>query len=598
MFQLISVFCFSLHLISWSREVLGTFRMRTLEEEGEYLSLDFVSMNSKDVPKFHQNINDAEQTYMVPPPTPVSRDFYKPIAEERTILEADDISLLHEWDTPVNPHKPMIQIENHQQIQHGGSKFQKRPPNSQELQNFYPENPWNTATEVLRFPGLNYQKENYPHAGPSNFQTSSSKTIAQPMIEESPNDGIHFNLAPYLDKLWYPDLSLAPQMNQNLEIPHNKLKSGNLAFQLILKDSLNSPRISKMRERDLDGNSNQGREALNLDIKPTFQNSGPINAKAKVNQLSKLRDNEKTSLILPKKRKWKVNQLELNKMESFEERLDLIRVLREEFSIGPEETSQNNEICNSKNYRFLRKKKKEPAKEARNQKYVEKNILKFLRENDPKEDPQPELSIAIEVKERLTKNEISTIDNRKRSKLIESAFRIQWNGFEILKKSITNFTTNFKDDKDEIPSVNTLVHIKNISTLGITFMKIISKKYQKGLVSDEFGDDQNLLTYNTLFWNFCFKNHEGNKDALRGFFESIRGNISKKEIDRFVSAKLSRGHNEPDVIFSQIKSSITKKTNKKQIILFSWYFVFFRAMVYYPELFFQSTLDGNQLKLF
>ncbi|CAH7671113.1 expressed protein [Phakopsora pachyrhizi] len=359
------------------------------------------------------------------------------------------------------------------------------------------------------------------------------------------------------------------------------------------KDPLNSPQSSKVRDRELDGYNKQSREALNLNPRTTFQIFGPINANTKINQLNKLINKESSNLITSEKRKRKVTQLELKAIESFEERLDLIRVLKEDFTIGPKETSQK-----SKNYIFLRRKKKYPEEEAKYQKYIGKKVLNFLREQRPKENRHPEFSISVEVDSRFRRSEISAFDNRKRSEIIESAFRIQWNGFDAIEKSISDNAYNFRDHKDMKAQGATLLHIENISNLGITFMKIIAKKYPKGLVSDEFGDDQCLLAYNNLFWNFCFKNHKDLKEDVRVFFRSIRGNSSEKDIDQFVSAKLSVKHNKPEVIFSIIKTRITTKTDRNQILLFSWYFVFLRTMVYYPELIFQCSLDGNQLKTF
>ncbi|CAH7666354.1 hypothetical protein PPACK8108_LOCUS704 [Phakopsora pachyrhizi] len=573
--QLSSVICLGLHLMSWGRGVQGAFHIKSLGEKREYFSHDLVG-------------------------------FFKPIAEEHANLETEDISVPHKWDNPFNPPEPVIQIENHQQIQHDGNVLAhsvymshkdlfNHPSNFHDMHKYYPENPLNAApVEVFSFFGPNNQKENYPHEGPSKYQTSSSNTIVQPMIDR----GLRFNLAPYFDGFQYPDISLVPQIHQNSNILRTELTLGNSAFHFIQKDSLKIPQISKMINRELDERNNLGHEVLNLNPLSTIQISGPINADNKIGQLSNSIDNESSSLINSKKRKRKVTKLELKAIESFEERLDLIRVLREDFSLGPKAPSQNNEIHDSKNFRFSVGQIQDPEKGAKYQRFINKKVLSFLHEHDLKEDQQPDFSISVKVKEQFTRSEISSFDNRYRSTIIESAFRIQWNGFETLKKYISNYAPNSINHKEVKLHKGTLSHIKNISIVGITFMKIIAKKYPKGSISEEFEDDQRLIVYNNLFWDFCFKNREDIRIGLRDFFKSIRGNSSEKDIDRFVSAELSRKRNKPEAVFSIIKTIITTKIDRKQLLLLSWYFAFLRAMVYYPELFFQSSLEGNQLKTF
>ncbi|CAH7666353.1 hypothetical protein PPACK8108_LOCUS703 [Phakopsora pachyrhizi] len=559
--QLSSVICLGPHLMSWGRGVQGAFHIKSLGEKREYFSHDLV-------------------------------DFFKPIAEEHANIEAEDISVPHKY-----PPEPVIQIENHQQIQHDGNVLAhsvymshkdlfNHPSNFHDMHKYYPENPLNAApVEVFSFFGPNNQKENYPHEGPSKYQTSSSNTIVQPMIDR----GLRFNLAPYFDGCQYPDISLVPQIHQNSEILRTELTLGNPAFHFIQNDSLKIPHISKMRNRELDDLKNPGHEVLNLNPLSTIQISGPRTSDAKIGQLRISIDNE-SSFITLKKRKRRV------KIESFEERLDLIRILREDFVLSPKETPLNNEIYESKSLRFSPVQIQDIEWEAKYQKFFGKKVSKFLHEHGLKENQQPDFS-TLNFKDHFTRSELSAFDNRYRSTIFESAFRIQWNGFETLKKYISDYAPNSINHKEVYLHVGTLSHIKNISTLGITFMKIIAKKYPKGLVSEEFEDDQRLIIYNNLFWDFCFKNHKDIKKGLREFFKSIRGNSSEKDIDRLVSAELSRNRNKPEAVFSIIKTAITRKTHKIQLLLFSWYFVFLRTIVYYPEIFF-SSLECSQLKTF
>ncbi|CAH7667925.1 expressed protein, partial [Phakopsora pachyrhizi] len=599
--QLYLIFYFSRYLISWGRGVEGAILKKSFGDEGEYLSLSSVSNNSKDLLKFQQNINDDKQNCIIHPKKPLSRDFFKQIAEENNKLKPKEISLQSEWENRFNPTEYVIQFENQHKFQHGGSMLPhsdymiredsvNQSQNFQETLNFFPQiSSYTAQVEDLRFSGLNHQKETYPDPGPSKYQTLSSKAT-QPMIDVGFHNTINFNLASYLDENLYPNHSTVSQAYRNFDAPNTELTLGNPAFHFIQKDSIKNLHVSEVRDRVYNGNDNEYFEvSKNPNTESSFQNSGSRN---------NFKDDENSILFTSKKRKRKSKKAERELKESIKERLDLLRILEKNFSIGSMETLQNDIIFESKSRKFLLTHKKDPEKEAKYQKFIDKSILNFLHKDGPKEDQQPNCGIAPKVKEKFTQSEISLLDNRKRSRIIESAFRIQWNGFESLKKDINELASNFGSHKEADIHEGPSLHIKNISTLGITFMKIIAKKYPKGQVSKEFEDDQRLLEYSKIFWKFCFMDHKKMKEGLKDFFKSIRGDSSKRDIDYFLSTNLSKEHHKPDKIFSIIKTRITKKTDRKQILLFSWYFVFFRTMVYYPELFFKGSLGGNWLKMF
>ncbi|CAH7667932.1 expressed protein [Phakopsora pachyrhizi] len=195
--------------------------------------------------------------------------------------------------------------------------------------------------------------------------------------------------------------------------------------------------------------------------------------------------------------------------------------------------------------------------------------------------------------------DISAIDRRKKDRIIEYTLRVQWNGSESLKETIHRFSFDFERYGEVVPHTGTAGHIKMISIIGINLMKIIAKKYSKKLGSVNFGDDQRLIKYTENFWKVCFADRREMKAELRIFFESIEEHSSNEDIDRFVSTVFTKKDNNPANIFLKISSNIAWKTNRQEIYLFSWYFAFFRTIVYFPELFsIKGYLPGNYLKKF
>ncbi|CAH7667927.1 hypothetical protein PPACK8108_LOCUS2369, partial [Phakopsora pachyrhizi] len=441
---------------------------------------------------------------------PVNMDFSNQISGEYNNWEAEDILPLHEWDNYFKYPESVIQLESHHEFQHGKTMFPptvytghsdsvNQPANFEEVQHFHPVTPWSTASvEDLSFSVPNHQRETQTHEGSSKYQTPSPNTI-QPIIDEGLHDESHYNLASYFDEFWHSDHSLVPQVHQNMDIPHTEQAIGVSDYHFLQNVPPINPPISDITNRLLDDYHIQSREVFNINPESLFQNSGFINDDAKTGQLSNSIINENLIHNASKELKRKFTQAEHEAIESFKKRLDLIDILKKYFSIGPKETSKNNALSGSSVNRFLKKKKKNPELEAKYQRYIENETLKFVQEEELKEYQQPILGDSFKVEERSKKAERSAIDDRRRARLIECAFRIQWKDYQLFRKRLNDFAKYF------IYPVEVTAHA------GITFMKIISKNYPKVKISEEFGDEESLLQYNTNFWNLCFLDQENMK---------------------------------------------------------------------------------------
>ncbi|KAI8449036.1 hypothetical protein BY996DRAFT_7524609 [Phakopsora pachyrhizi] len=162
--------------------------------------------------------------------------------------------------------------------------------------------------------------------------------------------------------------------------------------------------------------------------------------------------------------------------------------------------------------------------------------------------------------------------------VIDYTLQIDWKGAEALKINIRSLANTYKN-YGFLPKGRggTVDHIENISIWGITFMKIIAKTYSNNPVSEFFGSHQSLYDYTERFWNFCFTT-DGKTEELRNFFGSLGKECSQEDTGHFISTKFLNEYNTPGNIFSMIKQEITGHTEMQVTYMFSWYFVFFRAM--------------------
>ncbi|CAH7689719.1 hypothetical protein PPACK8108_LOCUS24839 [Phakopsora pachyrhizi] len=453
------IFWLSSYVIMVGKVVQAFIRTNLFGEAGEHLSHDSASWNSRDLSDLQPNIHYDDQNHMAHSTYPFGNYHSKQEPEEGFDWGADDIPPQDLWN-------------NHAD----------QPLNFQEAMDFKQGDSWNCApSEDINFSAQSHQKETYPNAGSSQYQSSSSSTI-QPYDADF-SDGNYVNSVPHFDDFGYPDSSSTPQPHQNLENPHYNQMTQGPAFHFAQGYQWNRPHLSEKR-------SNRGYK--NHGTTSSSHNSGFTNTDAEIDHWRYLIDRKSLNVAVFKKPKRKKARSRVEAGKSSKKNSELIGILNNEF--------------------------------------------------------------------------------RKCSKE------------EVLVR---------------VPCLFPAENMKTISVLGITFMKIIAKKYTKKEVSKEFEDDNSLLHYNQVFWEFCFNDHTKMDEDLRKLFKSIGGpRRLDNTIQQFSTTEFLIQHNTPVNIFTQMASRIMS-ANKLEIYLYSWYFVFFRTMVYYPELIFKlNPLAGNQLKRF
>ncbi|CAH7689261.1 expressed protein [Phakopsora pachyrhizi] len=449
--------------------------------------------------------------------------------------------------------------------------------NSEDAMKSCHQNPWNSApVDHLSLSGKPHQKHTYPHLGFSQDQGTSSNTI-QPMYDTDVFGGNHINLVPNIDDFRYPDSSFVPQPHHNFEIPHDEQMTQHLAFHSTQNDLSNIHHLSDIRNRVY---QNQDWGVLDFNPTSSSHNYGFVNTGAAIDYGSNLVDNENLIFGASKKSMSKEAQPTGGAKNKFtdKEKSELIRILKNDFRISPRGImsfkSKGNDVWDPES---IHKKGADLIK-----KYKSKGVEAKLRA------------------EQLFAKAIGSKINRLRKFMIfEYTLDIEWKGSESFKLEIYEFSVKFKKHGNLDISRSTLNHMNRINVIGITFMKIISRKYWNDPVSERFGNDSSILHYTESFWNCCFRNDRVTNNVLRNFFKSLGKDCPEEDIDRFLSTRFLHRHNTPEIIFSRIKKSITGKTETKVTFMYSWYFVFFRAMVYYPHLVFdESYFSGNQLKNF
>ncbi|CAH7677282.1 expressed protein [Phakopsora pachyrhizi] len=264
--------------------------------------------------------------------------------------------------------------------------------------------------------------------------------------------------------------------------------------------------------------------------------------------------------------------------KSYKEMSNLLKVLAEQFRTCSKEMARKQAAYRTQGLR----ESKNYQKENLNNKYIDEQILtiSYLAK-------QAEIHIAYSLASAIFRHKIFTST--------ENVYRIQWINDDALKEEIRLFSENFVFEKAEESNKCTQEHMEKISIMGITFMKIISKKYPENLVSEEFGNDKSLIEYTKLFWTYCFSSHVGNEEALTGFFMSIRKGTSNDYIKEILLTDFIREEINQDQIISFIRKKITSKTYRDQVYMFAWHFCYIRTVVYYPELLINIRKNNRDL---
>ncbi|CAH7682490.1 expressed protein [Phakopsora pachyrhizi] len=537
------------------RVVQGLFHSSPLGEAGEHQSLDSASWNSRDFHNIQQNVQTDEQTHNVHSAHPVNNDFLNQMHKEYIKWAENEISPLDEWYNPSDS-----------------------APNLEEVMNSYHRDPWDFA--LVKDSGIairNHQQKTYPFVGSSKDQEQSSSTI-QPLHDEIFVDGDHVKLVSHFDEFRHSDSSFVPQSYQSFEIPQDEQMTQYPAFPTVKNDLFYSPHLSETRNRVY-----QSQDCKRSYLNPSSShNSGFIDSSAAIDQRSNSKDNKNLIIGTPKKRSKNVQTL-ADAEGYIRAKKKLITILKENFIICAKERALGRVSIKS------------PENVLNYIESKHKKSTNFMKHNKPQEVPQAKYRIKGQSKDKNSER----ITRLKKYIIVEYAKRIEWTGSDVLKAAINSFADGFDNYQNAAKKPCTPGHIKNISVLGITFMKIIAKNYSNYPSSKVFGHDDSLLHYTKSFWNFCFTYDGKTDEDLEDFFANLGEKYTKKNLDQFLSTGFSHAHNTPKIIFSQIKTKITIRTDTQEIFLFSWYFVFFRAMVYYPQLIFKDGyLPGNKLKKF
>ncbi|CAH7670337.1 expressed protein [Phakopsora pachyrhizi] len=413
-------------------------------------------------------------------------------------------------------------------------------PNLEEVMNSYHQDTWNSApVDHSIFSGQIHQQQTYPHKVSTQDQGSSSNNV-QPNYDGDVFGDNYGNFVQHFNQFRYPDSSFEHHPHQNFEISHDEQMTQYPAFHSMQNDLSYSPHHSDVRNR---GYQDQDWQVSDFNPASSSNNYGSLDTGAaidhginSIDNKNLIYDTSKNSMI--EEAHW---QYEEKLLFSGEGKSKLISILENEFSKNLRGTELEFMSYESKGVNVGQLKS------------VNKKVVDFI----------------YQQAEPITKKKLIRANSAKNAKLkkytvIDYTIHIDWQGAVALKIEICNFADTLKKYRNSPKSRgSTENHIKKISIWGITFMKIIAKMYSNNKASEFFGK------------------------------------CSQEDTRHFISTKFLDELNTPGNIFSRIKQKITGGTEMQVTYMFSWYFVFFRAMVYYPHLIFDDKINsGRQLKGF
>ncbi|CAH7673932.1 hypothetical protein BY996DRAFT_6841495 [Phakopsora pachyrhizi] len=312
------------------------------------------------------------------------------------------------------------------------------------------------------------------------------------------------------------------------------------------------------------------------------------------NHVKKKRKMTKISKKTSKEAKPQITKAEHKKQILKQEREDLIRILKKNFTIKPMDKEESYMLDV-----YPKKKRSYRTAEEENmlQKTLDIKILQFLKDANWEED-------ALKFKEVISNSsgDIDAVSNliSKRAQLrtFDYSQRIQWEGSEALENKIRDLIDELEDSKKIICQKFILSRMRNISIVGATFMKIISKIYSKNKRSAEFEDNQKISDYTEDIWKICFSSKKFNAKDLNSLCESL-GAKSKTDIERCLSIEIDKANCGLSKILSSMRDTIVQRGDRIRLLQFAWYFALIRASVFYPEYFFiskSSKLQKNHRK--
>ncbi|KAI8461543.1 hypothetical protein BY996DRAFT_6663841 [Phakopsora pachyrhizi] len=277
---------------------------------------------------------------------------------------------------------------------------------------------------------------------------------------------------------------------------------------------------------------------------------------------------------------YKISKAELKKKKLKQQREELVSILLNNFIINPIYKKQDDEVYVpvSINSQWMYKKKDGVSKTQRS---LDKKILQYLEKADYEES-------ALKLKDRTTRSSsvFSSAPNAGFKRVQARTFlciqNIRWEGSDSFMKEISDLVCNYKDSKIANPLKSFSGRIRDISTVGVTLMKIISKLYSNNPRSSEYGNNQNILDYTKDFWNISFSDKENKAEDLANFCKSL-GAKSESQIEKCLSIKFTGREQGLIQIFSSMRDNISQHIDKAKLMQYSWYFALIRASLFFPE---------------
>ncbi|KAI8458508.1 hypothetical protein BY996DRAFT_8684761 [Phakopsora pachyrhizi] len=276
----------------------------------------------------------------------------------------------------------------------------------------------------------------------------------------------------------------------------------------------------------------------------------------------------------------KISHITLKKQKLKQEREELVRTLRNNFTIKPEEKEQLKRVAITigKKPPWIYKTLEDDSEIQRN---LDIKILKFLDEANC-EDNTPNFRSGISKSSRAYDPVPNAVFKRAQLRTFECAQCIHWVGSESFKNEIRELVHNMKNSKEINCQEGYLSRIEDISTIGVTFIKIISKFHAKNPRSKEFGENQNILRYTRDIWKICFPNRENKAYDIARFCKSL-GAESETAIEKCLKIKFNSRNSGLNQIISAMRDKIPAIKDKVDILQCAWYFALVRASVFYPE---------------
>ncbi|CAH7672978.1 expressed protein, partial [Phakopsora pachyrhizi] len=390
---------------------------------------------------------------------------------------------------------------------------------------------------------------------PKIFSTKAKQTETQQNQHSSSTnieEGNKKNLGPDLTKLFAPHSALLYSTKDNLEInqigqlkenfPDNSMHSKssdlwkieinyNEDDQKLLEEMLNSQDNQNLPEEKVDSQKDQNLFGYSINSQKKqddeeFQFSSPFHNQDSLKEphgicssessrsstLNTLKYDKKIdSSRNPVKKKRKISKISIEsepvkaKAEHTNQVLkhkkeELVRILRNSFTIKPK---KNGEPYEFDIFPKIKWSNKTPEQESIFQKYLDIKILHFLEDVNWEENTnifQDEISNFSQKPSSVAK----ALSKRTQLRTFGYTQYIKWEGSEFLMNQISELVLDFKNLKHVNFPGGSLDRIQDVSTVGATFIKIISKVFFKHPRSEEFGNNQKIFDYAESIWRICF----------------------------------------------------------------------------------------------